>query len=414
MKMRPFGALLPLETARRRVLEAARPIRATETVPVTEALGRVAARGYRAPAPVPAFARATWDGYALRAAATRGATPRRPARLRLVGEVFAERRFARRLGPTETVAIATGGEVPRGADAVVPFEVTRRRRGLLEVPAPVRRGDRVAAPGDDFPRGTVLVRPGDRLAPAGLGALAAAGFAGVRVYRRPVVAIVPNGNELVAPGASAGRGRIFESNNATLAAVVTAAGGIPRPLPPVPDRLDRLERVLARALAESDLVLATGGSSVGEHDYLPTIFPRLGRLLFHGIAVRPGKPTLAAVARGRLLLGLPGHPTSCLSNAYWLLLPVLRKIARQPGPGWTEAAARLAAPLEAPSPGLATIVPLHVEGGWARPTFRDSSAITSLEGANAFAVLPPSARSRPRGERLRVHRLDPGLVPGGP
>ncbi len=416
--MRPFGELLPLDEARRRVLDAARSVNAVEPVAVLAAVGRVAARTVRAPRPVPTFARATWDGYALSSSATRGAGPERPAVLRVVGEVYAERRFRGRVGPSEAVAIATGGELPRGADAVVPFERTRLRLNRHEVPVRVDPGDRVARPGDDFPRGARLVEAGARLGPADLGALAAAGIARVGVFRRPVVTIVPNGNELLAPGAALKAGRIYESNNATLAAVVGAEGGIPRARPPVPDDPARIERALRRALATSDLVLATGGSSVGEHDYLPAIFPKLGRLLFHGIAVRPGKPTLAAVTGGKLLLGLPGHPTSCLSNAYWLLLPLLRKLAHRPGPGWVDEPARLATALDAPSHGFASIVPVRLADGWAHPTFRDSSAISSLAGANGFAVRAVSDPALARGATLTVHRLDPALVgdapPGGP
>ncbi len=410
MKMRPFGDLLPLPEARRRVLAAARPVSGLEEVPLLEALGRVAARTVRAPRPVPRFARATWDGYALRSSATRGAGAGRPAVLHLVGEVYAERRYPGAVARGQAVAIATGGELPRGTDAVVPFERTRVHDDRLEVPLAVSPGDRVAAPGDDYPRGARLVAAGQRLGPASLGALAAAGGDRVAVYRRPVVAIVPNGNELQAPGSPPQDGRIYESNNATLSAVVRAEGGIARPRPPVADDPRRIERALARALIDSDLVIATGGSSVGEHDYLPAVFPKLGRLLFHGIAVRPGKPTLAAAAGGKLLLGLPGHPTSCLSNAYWLLLPLLRQLAHLSGPGWSDETARLTEGIEAPSPGFATIVPLRVVRGRARPTFRDSSAISSLDGANGFAVRSPGDRPLARGAEVRVHRLDPALV----
>lgn len=413
MKMRAFGALISPEEARRRLLAAARPITLSETVPLAAALGRVAARPYRAAAAVPAFARATWDGYAVRSGDVGTARPARPVRLQLVGEVFAEQSRRRRLGKGEAVAVATGAAVPPGADAVVIFEDVVESPDAIEVRGPVRCGNKIASPGDDFPRGESVVRSGEVIGPATIGALAATGFSRVAVRRRPRVGLVPNGNELVAPGLALGPGQIHESNNLTLAAVVTACGGEPILTAPVVDDRAAIETAILRALGQCDVVLVTGGSSVGEHDYLPAIFPRIGRLLFHGISVRPGKPTLAARAGRRLLVGMPGHPTSCLSNAYWLLLPVLRKVAGLRGPGWLDGEVRLARAIGGPSPGFSQVVPLHVRGAWATPTFRDSSAISSLAGVNAFALRPPGSPAVRRGGRLAVHHLPPPLGVAG-
>lgn len=409
MKMRAFGALIAPEEARRRLLAAVRPTSGTETVNLAAALGRVSARTYRAPRAVPSFDRATWDGYAVRSRDLRPARADRPVTLRLVGELFAEQHRPRPLRAGEAVAVATGAAIPRGADAVVIFEEVREAPGEIGVSAPVRRGNKIAAAGDDFPRGERLLSAGEAIGPATLGALAATGFARVEVTRRPRVGLVPNGNELVAAGRPLGPGQVHESNNLTLAAVVAACGGVPTSRPPVPDDRGAIESAILRAVGHSDVVLVTGGSSVGEHDYLPVIFPRIGRLLFHGISVRPGKPTLAAVAGRTLLVGMPGHPTSCLSNAYWLLLPVLRRLARLPGPGWLDGTVRLRRAIDAPARGFSQVVPLHVEDGWATPTFRDSSAISSLAGVNAFALRAPGSPPVPRGGRLAVHHLPPPL-----
>jgi molybdopterin molybdotransferase len=409
MEMHAFGHLTSVDVARRRLLAAARPIDRTESLPVETAFGRVAAETVRAPFPVPTFARTTWDGYAVRAADTLAARPGRPVELRIVGEVFAEQSYSKRLRTDETVAIATGGAIPRGADAVVIFEEVERTGRSIRVRRPVRAGDRISPPGHDFPRGARLVERGEELTVTALGTLAACGVPTVSVYARPVVAILPNGNELLSPGDRPRPGRIFESNNATLAAVVAASGGEPRPEAPVRDDPRAIERAIRSALRSADLVLATGGSSVGERDHLPRILPRLGTLLFHGIAVRAGKPTLAARAGRKLVIGLPGHPTSCLANMYWLVLPVLRKIGRRPGPGWTEGRAVLGTDAVAPSPGLATIVPLRFEHGRAYTTFRGSSIITSLSGATAFALLPPGRRVVRAGRKIRVYHLLPPL-----
>jgi molybdopterin molybdotransferase len=412
MEMRPFGRLTSVAEARRRLWGAARPLDRVESVDVDSAFGRVSAVPVRSPFPVPSFARTTWDGYAVRSADTSSASSARPADLQVVGEVFAEQEYPGRLRPGESVEIATGGAIPRGADAVVIFEEVERDGAVVRIPRPIRPGERLDRPGHDFPKGALLARREEVLSAPTLGTISACGIPRVRVYARPVVAIVPNGNELLVPGARPARGRIFESNNATLSAAVSAAGGIPRAEPPVPDDADRIERALRNALARSDVVLATGGSSVGERDHLPRVLPRLGTLLFHGIAVRAGKPTLAARVGRKLVIGLPGHPTSCLANMYWLVIPALRRIAHRPGPGWTEGWAVLGSDAVAPTPGIATIVPLRFERGKAFSTNRGSSVITSLSGATAFALLPPGRRIVRAGQRLRVYHLDPPL--GGP
>jgi molybdenum cofactor synthesis domain-containing protein len=412
MEMHAFGRLLPMEDAQRRLLRAARPISRTEPVELGSAFGRVAARSLAAPRPVPEFARATWDGYAVRSGDARAASPARPVRLRVVGEVYAEQRYSRRLRSGEAVAIATGGALPAGADAVAIFEAVRREGPELVLSHPVRAGDRIAPPGDDFPRGTSLVRAGEALSPAVLGSLAACGFASVRCFARPVVAIVPNGNELLVPGARRRAGAIYESNNVSLSALLTAVGAVPRPYPPVPDDPARIEAVLREALATSDVVLATGGSSVGERDYLPRVLPRLGRLLFHGIAVRPGKPTLAATAGGKLIVGLPGHPSSCVANSFWLVLPVLHRVGRRPEPAWVETTVRLGAGVLAPSPGLATVVPVALRNGRAYSTYHGSASISSMAGAQGYVVLTPGTARVRAGERVRVRWLAPPLGPG--
>lgn len=414
MEMHAFGKLTPVDVARRRLLAAARPIERTEQVRVETAFRRVLASDVRATVPVPSFSRTTWDGYALRSRDTERSTRSHPAELRVVGEVFAEQSFPRLLRRGEAVAIATGGAIPNGADAVVIFEEVDRRDEVVRVFRPIVKGDRISGPGHDFPRGALLGRRGEELSAPTLGAIAACGVAEVPVYAAPRVAVIPNGNELLSPGEPPEVGRIYESNNATIASVILAAGGVPEVHAPIPDQPALIERAIRSALKRADIVLATGGSSVGERDHLPRILPRLGPLLFHGIAVRAGKPTLAAKVGRKLVIGMPGHPTSCLANMYWLVLPVLRKVARRPGPGWTDGDAVLGSDAVAPSLGLATIVPLRFEKGRAYTTYRGSSVITSLAGATAFALLPPGRRIVRRGEKVRVHYLEPPLGPGAP
>jgi molybdopterin molybdotransferase len=414
MKMRPFGRLISAQEAKRRLLAATLPVRRREIISLDSGLGRVSAETVRAPFDVPGFARATWDGYALRSPVTKGASARTPVRLKIVGEVFAEQSFDHPVRPTECVAIATGGAMPSALDAVVIFELVKQHRGHIEIRRPVRRGSHVSRPGEDFPKGFTLLKSGQPLTPAGLGALATIGRTRVRAFARPHVTVIPNGNELVQPGGRLRAGQIFECNNLTLGAIARSVGAQVRTIPPVRDQPELIERAIRKALPWSDLLLVTGGSSVGERDFLPRVFPRLGRILFHGVSVRPGKPTLAVRAGGKLVIGMPGHPTSCLSNGFWLVLPVLRKLAGLPGPGWVDGPARLAKSYDSPTPGFTSVIPLRVKDGWGWPTFHDSSAITSLSGANAFALVEGDQATLPRGVRLNVHFLAPPLaVPPG-
>jgi molybdenum cofactor synthesis domain-containing protein len=414
MKMRPFGRLISTREALDRLLGATEPVRRTERLPVTEAVGRRSAVRILAAHPVPPFRRASWDGYAVRSADTRAATKARPVRLGLVGEVYAETPSRRRVGAGTAVAIATGGPLPPGADGVVIFEDVTVDGSDVVVSAPVRPGDRIADVGEDFPAGARLADRDDLLTPPRLGAIAAAGRSTVEVWSRPRVGILPNGNELRVPGERLSFGAIHESNNASLAALARAFGAEVTPHAPVPDDEGAIEAVIRRAIPGVDLLLVTGGSSVGEHDFLPAIFPRLGRLLFHGIAVRPGKPTLAVRAGATLVIGMPGHPTSCLANGLWLVAPVLARLGHSDAVPWSDKSVVLTESYDVPTSSFSTVVPLEVRGDRARPTFRTSSSITSLVPANAYVLLPPNRLGLRRGDVVTARLLPPPFSAGAP
>jgi molybdopterin molybdotransferase len=413
MKIRPFEHLISTRDALDRLLAATRPVPRRESVPVEDAMGRRSARAVVSSRSVPPFRRGSWDGFAVVARSTRGASAERPIELRLVGDIFAETRSKGPLGPSEAAPIATGGPLPEGADAVVIFEDVRVEDGTVLLSRPVRRGDRVAEAGEDFPVGARLVEKDDLLTPARLGSLAAAGESRVEVWERPRVAIVPNGNELRAPGDRLVFGQIHESNNASLGALATGFGAIVTTFPPSPDREPVIEAAIRRAAAHSDLVLATGGSSVGERDFLPSIFPRLGRVLFHGIAVRPGKPTLAVRCGSSLIIGMPGHPTSCLTNGLWLVAPVLARLSHADAVPWTDQPVVLSEAYEVPNSSFSTVVPLEVRDGRARPTFRTSASITSLVPANAYVIVPPNRPALRRGDVVVARVLPPPFGPSG-
>jgi molybdopterin molybdotransferase len=317
-------------TEARRLLNRETYVPKVETLPLAAARGRVCARPIAAPHDLPEFNRSVVDGYAVRAADTFGASPGLPAYLTVAGEVLMGQETTLDLGPTQAARIATGGMLPEGADAVVMIEYTDSPvEGTVEVTRPAAPGEHVVRRGDDVLAGEPLIPAGRRLRPHDLGALAGLGILTVDVFARPRVALLPTGDEIVPPDAAPGPGQVRDVNTTALAAAVEAAGGIPLPLTIVPDQLDRLRAALAHAIAGSELVLISGGSSVGARDgTLDALlsFPD-SELLLHGIAIRPGKPVIAVRIGARLLFGLPGNPVSALVVFDQFVQPHLRRLA---------------------------------------------------------------------------------------
>lgn len=410
MEMHRLTPRLSVSGALRLTLAMASPVLRQERIPLGAALGRVTAQRLVSPIAIPPFPSSHVDGYALRSRDLAVASAKSPLTLVKVGEVHAGEIFPRVVRRGETVAVATGAAVPRGADAVEMFEEVEAEHSTVRFGARVPRGENVDGPGRDLRRGEMIIGKGEVVTPALVGALGICGRADLQVYERPRVAILSNGDELTGPGRPLAPGHVYESNSAVLAAVVERSGGRAVRIPPVPDDEDLLEAALRKALRGSDLVVVSGGSSVGERDFLGRVFPRLGKLLFHGVRVRPGMPTLAARVGRKPLLGMPGHPASCLSNALWLLTPVVRKMASLPGDGTERVTVTLDQPVRLHGHGFTTVVPLRIAGGRARSTFHGSHFMTSLRGANGFAILPPSKEELKKGERLQVHQL---AIPAG-
>jgi molybdopterin molybdotransferase len=304
------------------VLARARPLEA-EDVPVARAAGRVVAEPALALTDLPPFDSSAMDGYAVRAEDTPGA-------LSVVGHSAAGKPEARRLGSGEAIVISTGAVVPEGADAVVPVE---RTSGAVEV-AGVGAGDNVRPRGGDARAGEVVVERGEVLRPAQLGALAAAGVATVRCARRPRVTVLATGSELRPPGARLAPGEIYESNTVLLAAQLESAGARVTVHASVGDDEAATRAALEQALA-SDVLVTSGGVSVGPHDLVRGALAGLGaEEIFWRVAVKPGKPVAFAVRGGTLVFGLPGNPVSSLVGFELLVRPALLALqgAREPGP----------------------------------------------------------------------------------
>lgn len=401
--MRPIRHTIPFADALAAALEAAKPIERTERVCLGAANGRVLAERIVADADVPPFDRAAMDGFAVRAEDTSAATP---PTLRLVDTIYTGQASTRAIAPGECVEIATGAPLPPGADAVVMVEETDRadgspQRPTVQIMKPVKPGQNVGPRGADIARGDALLVPGDHLTPSRVGACAAVGRAEVDVYARPVVVIVSTGGEVVAPGEPLGPAQIYDINRWTLSSIASMHGGEARILPSVPDELPALQAMVLEAAAAADILVFSGGSSVGDKDLVLDAVRGAGEIVFHGIAIKPGKPTALGRIGSTPVLGMPGNPTSCLCNAYLLLLPMLRQMARLPA----HAPRTLSVPLAArivSSAGRHQFYTVKVVNGAAAPAFKSSGDITSMSRADGYIEVPAHTEAIEAGETVEV------------
>ncbi len=334
---RIVAALLTLVEAQERVLARVEPLPA-EDVAVRDAAGRVTAEAAQAAIDLPPFASSAMDGYAVRAADL-------PGRLAVVGHAAAGRPADHVLGPGEAIAISTGGVVPDGADSVVPIEYVVQYDNTLQVDTSLAPGTHVRPRGGDAAAGATVVGAGVRLGAAQLGALAAAGVAAVACARRPRVVVLATGTELVAPGERLERGQIYESNSLMLAAALAAVGADIETLPVVADDEAAHREALERGLA-ADVLVTSGGVSVGPHDLVRKIEAELGvDEIFWRVAIKPGKPVSFGVRGATLVFGLPGNPVSSLVGCELFVKPALRALQglRDPLPRFEPG--RLASPL---------------------------------------------------------------------
>ena len=317
-------SLLTFEEAQARILAATRPLSA-EPVPVGGAAGRVLAEDARSAVDLPPFPSSAMDGYAVRSADL-------PGSLRIVGESAAGAPFAGTLGPGEAVAISTGAVVPEGADAVAPVEIVVKSDNKVEIERQLEAGASVRPRGGDTRAGDVVVPADTRLWPAALAGIAAAGVASVSCARRPRVAILATGSELVLPGEPLEPGQIYESNTLMLAAALAVAGAEIVSAPAVPDDEASLREALERSLA-CDVVVTSGGVSVGEHDLVRAVERELGvEESFWRVAIKPGKPLAFGTRGDTLVFGLPGNPVSALVGAELFVKPALRALQGVPAP----------------------------------------------------------------------------------
>lgn len=386
-------------------------VRPAEPVAILDAAGRSLAVPVTAPVDIPHFTRAAMDGYAVAAADTFGASESAPAYLDLAGSVSMGAPPPGRVAAGTAWRIATGGMLPHGADAVVMWEHARESGGLVEIHRPVAPGGHVITVGEDVREGEGVLEAGRVLRPADIGLLAGLGITEVAVVRRPRVAILSTGDELVEPSESPGPGRIRNINQYSLGAWVRHVGGEPLLLGIVPDEGGAILERVREGTGVADLVLISGGSSAGTRDLTRQVVERLGEpgLLFHGLAVRPGKPTVIGAHRGRPVFGLPGHPVSAMVIFLLLVRPVIERMLGVP-PG--SAAVRVTARLADNLPSQAgredcyqVTLRAAPEGTEAVPIFRKSGLVTAMVRGRGMVRVPPEREGLERGELVEVELL---------
>jgi len=382
-----------------------------EEVPLDSALDRVLAADVAAPLDVPSFDRSNYDGYAVRAADTYGAGEEEPRRVRLLAEVLATGAApAGEVAARTAMAIATGGMLPRGADAVVMVEHTEADGPELLIRSAVTPGHGVSFAGSDIAAGETVLRRGELLTSRETGVLAAIGACRVRVWRRPRVAIVSTGDEIIAPGEPMRPGLVYDSNARILADAVRELGGIPLPLGIVRDDLEQLRRRLGQALDEADVVLLSGGTSKGAGDLSYRVVSELSEpgIVAHGVALKPGKPICLAAHRGKPVVILPGFPTSAIFTFHEFVAPVIRILGGRPAEERATAAARLAVKINSEVGRteylLVGLVPAadHLV---AYPMGKGSGSVTTFSRADGFVTIGRHEEIVPAGAAVTVQLL---------
>ncbi|MEM1565790.1 MAG: molybdopterin-binding protein [Candidatus Bathyarchaeia archaeon] len=405
-----FRRLLTLEEAKQTIQKyfEAKPL-GVEEIPLLDAFSRVLAENVIAEIDIPPFNRSTVDGYAVKAEDTFGADENKPVKLKLCGTVNVGEKPKVKVERGTAAEIMTGAPIPEGADAVVMFEDTERKNGEVYVYTAVARDENVMKAGSDIKRGETVARQGQLLTSREIGAIAAVGRAKVKAYTVPKVAILSTGAEITEPGKLLAPGKIYDINAYSLSAAVQESGGKPVYLGVFPDDAAELEKALKKALASADIVVSSGGVSVGPKDVMPTTLSRLGKpgVIVCGIAVKPGKPTTVAVVDGKPVFALPGHPTSAMLIFHLLVRPVIERMTgRIPAEYFTVKA--LASTRMFPARGRKTFVTVKLrrEAGRlvAEPVATGlSGAITTMLKADGFIEIPENQQFVEENEEVTVH-----------
>ncbi len=398
--MKPLVSLLPFEEALEVVEKNIHPINETEVIPIENAVGRVLAEDIISTQNTPPFDRSAMDGYAVIAEDTRGASDANPALLEMVGVIHAGDVPNRSVGTGQCMQIATGAMIPEGANAVVKVEETSIAGSTVSIYKEITPLLDVGIKGEDIKAGETVLNTGAYLDAGKVGVLASQGLEKVKVYIKPRVAVMPSGEEVVELGKELKPGQLYDINSYTILSVVNENGGIPVRPGIIGDTVEDIRTKLTEALKESDFLVFSGGSSAGEKDLLSSVVAEMGIIVFHGVEIKPGKPTMFAIVTDKPVFGMPGHPASSLVNSYLFLAPALRKMARLPRKRVEKVKAKLSKTTKGAKdrPQFMTV---KLEGDEAVPVFTQSGAITSIARADGYFKIEANG-SVEKGEEVTV------------
>lgn len=414
-----FRKLASVEEAEKRLREHFLPLPVgVETISLAQSHSRILAEDVEAPIDVPPFDRAAMDGFAVHADDTFGAEEDSPRTLNVIGRIVAGENPNIGVGKREAVEISTGASMPRGANAVVMVEYTQQEDTLLRVYRSVAPGENIMAAGSDIMAGELVLRKGSPLTPRETGVLAALGIVQIRCFTKPKVGIISTGNEIVEPGNALGYGKIYDINARTISDAVIECGGDPIFLGVVRDDPDAVSAKISEGLPKVDILITSGGTSAGVGDLLYRLIDSLGKpgILVHGVAVKPGKPTIIAVLDGKPLFGLPGYPASALTIFEIFVSPILREMAGlSPELSRKIIDARVAERIHAEG-GRREYLPVNIvqdETGHYSiyPVPGGSGAITTLAEADGFIEISENRAFLEEGERVQVKLFSSELKP---
>ena len=403
-----FQVLTPQEAWQRLELHIS-DIGRTETVFAQDALGRVTSMDILAPEDLPPFPRSAMDGYAVRAEDTHGASEGLPAYVQLAGEVPMGQPTQLRISPDQAALIHTGGVVPRGANAVVMVENTRKvDDSTIELTRSVAQGENVIQPGEDIRHREMLLAKGHRVRAQDIGGLLALGISEVTVFQKPIVAIISTGDELVHPETKVSQGQVRNINTYTSLALTIEAGGIPLSMGIIPDNYKALREAAQRSLEEADAVVISAGSSVSTRDLTADVINSLGNpgVLVHGVSLKPGKPTIIAFVNNKPMFGLAGNPVSAMITYDLFVGPAVNRLGGSTGmPIRQEVIARLtrSIPSATGREDYVAVRLLQKDGEtWAEPVFGKSNLTFTLVRADGLARIPLDQEGMEMGETVAV------------
>nr|WP_285850946.1 gephyrin-like molybdotransferase Glp [Bacillus altitudinis] len=383
-----------------------------EWVPLKNSLGRWLAEDILADHDVPAFDRSPYDGFALRAEDTKDASSEHPVEFEVIDHIGAGIVSAKTIGPFQAIRIMTGAKIPKGANVVIMLELTKTfekdGKSMMSLKRPLKKGDNISRQGEETLKGNVMIKKGSKVTPGVTAILATFGYAVVPVVKKPVIGIISTGTELLQVSDAMVDGKIRNSNLSMVYAQVLDAGGEPLDLGGVSDDFDQSYEAVKAALSKVDMLITTGGVSVGDFDFLPAIYEKLGAdVLFNKVAMRPGSvTTVAALPNGQLLYGLSGNPAACFVGFELFVKPIIYKWCLKENPFPVFAEAKLTHDFPKANPFTRFVrASLDFAGSQlsVTPTGLDkSSAVTSIAHADCFIVLPGGTRGFSAGDQVSV------------